>query len=52
MILQACEELLAEHQGDWPRGFFDSALSPEDLAELRAGATQMESTILASRRER
>jgi len=52
VILEACEELLAQHRGDWPAGFFDSDLGPEDLQELRSGGTEMESAILQSRRER
>ena len=52
VILQACEELLAEHQGDWPTGFFESVLGPLDLEELRAGGREMEGAILASRRDR
>ena len=50
VILQASEDLLAEHRGDWPSGFFDSALPAEDLTELRAGAQQMEAAIIGSRR--
>lgn len=52
VILEACEELIAQHRGDWPVGFFDSNLGPEDLRELRSGGTEMESAILQSRRER
>ena len=52
VILQACEELIAEHRGDWPTGFFESSLRPEDLAELRAGGTELEGAILAARRDR
>ncbi|MBM4366415.1 MAG: ribbon-helix-helix protein, CopG family [Deltaproteobacteria bacterium] len=52
VILEACEELLAQHRGDWPAGFFDSDLGPQDLQELRSGGTEMESAILQSRRDR
>jgi hypothetical protein len=52
VILQACEELLAEHQGDWPTGFFESSLRPEELEELRAGGQELEGAILAARRDR
>lgn len=51
VILQACEQLLAEQRGDWPAGFFDAA-PPEDLVELRSGGREMEATIFASRHER
>lgn len=52
VILQACEELLAVQQGDWPPGFFDSALSSQDMVELRLGGQEMESAIIASRHDR
>ena len=52
VILQACEELLAEHQGDWPAGFFESSLRPEDLEELRSSGQEMEREILTNRRDR
>ncbi|MFZ5477868.1 MAG: ribbon-helix-helix protein, CopG family [Myxococcota bacterium] len=52
VILEACEELIAQHRGDWPVGFFDCNLAPEDLRELRSGGTEMEASILQSRRER
>lgn len=52
VILQACEDLLAEHRGDWPTGFFESSLRPEELEELRAGGRELEGTILAARRDR
>lgn len=52
MILLACEKLLAEHRGDWPSGFFESVLRPEDLEELRSGGAEMEVAINAARRDR
>ena len=52
VILQACEELLAEHHGDWPPGFFESALRPAEIAELRSGGGDMEAAILAARHDR
>lgn len=52
VILQACEELLAEQRGDWPPGFFDSVLPPRDLAELRLGGEEMEAGIMAARLDR
>lgn len=52
IILEACEELLAQRRGDWPAGFFESDLGPEELSELRSGGAEMEAAILQSRRER
>lgn len=52
VILQACEELLAEHRGAWPTGFFESTLRPEELEELRSGGREMEGAIFAARRDR
>lgn len=52
VILQACEELLAQRRGAWPPGFFDNDLGPDDLRELRAGGAELESAILQSRRDR
>ncbi len=43
---------LAGHQGDWPTGFFEPPLRPDEVEELRAGGREMEETILAARRER
>lgn len=52
VILQACEQLLAEHRGDWPEGFFASELGPQDLEALRTGGRELEAEIRALRRER
>lgn len=52
VILQACEDLVAEHRGDWPTGFFESSLRPEELDELRSGGQEMEGAIFAGRRDR
>lgn len=52
IILEACEGLIAQRRGDWPAGFFESELGPEDLDELRSAGTEMESAILQSRRAR
>jgi hypothetical protein len=51
VILQAFDDLLAEHRGDWPAGFFESSLRPEELEELRSSVQEMERAILASRRD-
>ena len=52
VILQACEDLLALHRGDWPAGFFETALAPGDLDDLQWGGQEMEAAILAARRNR
>lgn len=52
VILQACQALLAEQQGDWPPGFFERSIDPEAVAELQAGGREMEGAILTSRRDR
>jgi hypothetical protein len=52
VILQACEALLAAEPGDWPPGFFQSDLSPDDQALLDAAVEEMEAAILVSRRNR
>lgn len=52
VILLACEAYLGEHQADWPESYFSASLSAEDLEELRSAGQEMESTILAARRDR
>ncbi len=52
VILQACEELLAEKRGEWPADFFNRTLPPSDLDELRAAGREMEAAILAARHTR
>ncbi len=52
IILQACQALLADQRGDWPRGFFESELSPREKAILRESAREMEAAIYGARRDR
>lgn len=52
IILQACEDLVAQHRGHWPAGFFESSLSADELDEIRTGGLNMEHEIVAARRNR
>ncbi|MES2644013.1 MAG: ribbon-helix-helix protein, CopG family [Myxococcota bacterium] len=51
VILQACQELLARNQRDWPRDFFETTLRREELQELRSGGQEMEAAIVAARHD-
>jgi predicted transcriptional regulator len=52
IILQACEELLAQHRAGWPAGYLERVIDDDDLRELQAGGEEMERAILAARRGR
>lgn len=42
LIVDACRGLVEQDRGEWPDGFFaDERLSPADLEELRAGASEV-----------
>ena len=51
-IVQACERAVNDSAGKWPEGFFESALSEEDLELLRDSVSEMESEILGRRKSR
>lgn len=52
IILEACENLLAEPRSRWPVGFFEAGPVGPELELLRAAGREMEEAIYASRLER
>jgi hypothetical protein len=51
LIVEACATFLEAERGEWPRGFFDSPIAPDDLALLREAGRELESAILGARRD-
>ena len=51
-IVQACEHALNNIAGEWPKGFFDTDLSEEDLKILSEGVREMEQAIINKRKNR
>ena len=51
-IIRACEHALNSIAGEWPKGFFDTDLSEEDLKILREGVHEMEEAISNRRKNR
>jgi Ribbon-helix-helix protein, copG family len=53
LILEACERLIQQDPGEWPRDFFrNDDLSPADLRELRMGGRAIEAATRRLRRNR
>ena len=48
-VLQACTEALARTAGEWPAGFFDVPLGPEDGRLLAEASRELEKSVLAHR---
>lgn len=51
-VVSALEEALVREAGEWPAGFFESALGPEDRETLKQAAAEMEAAILGNRQNR
>lgn len=51
-VIRACQEAIARDAGAWPEGFFRPALTAGEPALLRAAGTDLEQSILTSRRNR
>jgi hypothetical protein len=51
-VIAACVDALGRHAGQWPEGFFDTGLSPEDEHLLRAATAEIERAITSQRRNR
>ena len=51
-VIGACREAITKDAGTWPEGFFDPALTADELALLRAAGTDLERSILSARRNR
>lgn len=51
-VIQACEQAVAGDAGQWPEGFFELSLSPDDQVLLNQAATEMEAAMMSSRANR
>ena len=52
LVIDACESEVARDAGEWPEGFFHLDLSSADREMLRQAARELESEVLARRRNR
>ena len=53
LIAEACERLIREDRGDWPKDFFlNEDLSASELRTLRAAGRGLESTLQKRRSRR
>ena len=51
-VIQACEQAVAGDSGQWPEGFFELELSPDDQALLNRAAAELEEAVARSRSNR
>jgi len=51
-VIQACEQAVAGDSGQWPDGFFEPGLSPDDQALLNEAAAEMDEAVRRNRANR
>jgi hypothetical protein len=51
-VIDALREAVRREPGEWPPGFFDSELGPEESQLLAEAANEMEKAILTRRHSR